>query len=121
MKSSSSSKPPSFTRITADPEPGRFGLGSLEMIPRLLVERFGEPSPGDGIKVSGEFLFMDDGGTVFAIYDWKMTTLFWGADSTSISPQEFWNFDDIVPLQLGATQATESLSADSSAGWTMRC
>jgi hypothetical protein len=68
------------------------------MIPKFLVERFGKPSPCDGLKVSGEFIFTSTRGETFSIYDWKMTSLY---GDGGISPDELWDSDEIVPLQLG--------------------
>ena len=41
-----------------------------------LVELFGEPQESDGYKVSGEWVFTDDDGNVFTLYDWKETELY---------------------------------------------
>jgi len=41
-----------------------------------LVQLFGEPVESDGYKVSGEWLFEDNKGNVFTIYDWKATALY---------------------------------------------
>jgi hypothetical protein len=78
------SKPTDFARISDDAPYGSFGVVSLEMIPKLLVERFGQPSPGDGNKVSGLFAFSNGDGVVFTVYDWKLT------DPES-SPGELWD------------------------------
>lgn len=75
------------------------GLTSFEMIPKLLVERFGQPSEGDGCKVSGQYRFADGQGNSFYIYDWKLTTLCGGW----LSPEEFWDLEEAVPLQLGGS------------------
>lgn len=41
-----------------------------------LVKLFGEPMESDGYKVSGEWVFTDDDGNVFTLYDWKSTELY---------------------------------------------
>lgn len=97
MPTSPRSNPASFSRVTDDLQAERAKLMSFEMVPKLLVERFGEPSPSDGFKVSGEFAFADEQGNVFVIYEWKMTNLYEG----TLSPEEFWDLDEIVPLQVG--------------------
>ncbi|HRY70749.1 MAG TPA: hypothetical protein P5159_20215 [Phycisphaerae bacterium] len=93
----SESMPSPFVRIPEHVQPETFCVGSLDMIPKLLVERFGKPFPGDGNRVSGEFIFADGNGTTFYIYDWKMT----GEYNPALSPDEFWDLDDVVLLQIG--------------------
>jgi hypothetical protein len=77
------------------------GLADIELLPIDLVEMFGKPSEGDGKKVSGEFIFANDKGDVFTIHDWKATTLFWGEDSGCLTPEEFWQDDEIHTFYVG--------------------
>ena len=109
MPTKSPSKPPSFARVTEVPPSGLVPLGSLDMIPNLLVERFGEPSPVNGYKVSGRFIFADERGNVFSIYDWKMTSLYHGSTNSALFPDELWSLDEIVPLQMGGLRNQKSL------------
>lgn len=62
-------------------------MATLQMAPALLVQRFGDPMPGDGYKVSGEFLFASTSGEAFAVHDWLSTTLYTGTGPT---PDQFW-------------------------------
>ena len=62
MPTNPPSKWSSFVRVADFPQTEQFRGESLDMIPKLLVERFGEPSPGDGNKVSGTFILADEQG-----------------------------------------------------------
>jgi hypothetical protein len=62
---------------------------------------FGHPRPGDGYKVSGEFVFADAAAEVFTIYDWKATSLYFG--SCAPTPEEFWTNDEPFDFSVGAT------------------
>ena len=105
-------KPPgkssSFVRVADIPQMEQFRVESLDMIPKLLVERFGEPSPGDGNKVSGMFIFADEQGNVFSIYDWMMTSPS-GSTDVGFSPDDFWGLGEIVPLQIGGNSHNRQL------------
>lgn len=80
---------------------GVSGLTNLELIPVDLVEIFGKPAEADGNKVSGEFIFANDKGDVFTIHDWKETTLYWGESSACLTPEEFWQDDELHTFQIG--------------------
>ena len=41
----------------------------FECPPVCLLELFGKPAEGDGHKVSGEYVFTNDKGDVFTVYD----------------------------------------------------
>ncbi len=94
----SNSKQPRFVRASLDARSELFGVASVEMIPKFLIERFGRPSPGDGNKVSGLFLFTDEHGAVFSIYDWKLT----GSYNPTCSPEELWDLEEIIALNIGS-------------------
>ncbi len=94
-----SKKPPRYIRVEEHAQLEGCCIGTVDMIPKLLVERFGKPSPGDGNKVSGEFIFADEHGAEFYIYDWKLT----GDYNPACSPERLWDFDDIVQLQVGGS------------------
>lgn len=52
-------------------------VGSVQLVYSDIVEAFGDPLKGDGYKVSGEWIFVDDeSGAVFTLYDWKSTSLY---------------------------------------------
>jgi len=48
-----------------------------------LLARFGEPRAGDGVNTIHQWVFSDDGGNVFTIYDWKATTM---VDRNKLAP-----------------------------------
>jgi hypothetical protein len=51
-------------------------IGHVNTSYAKLVKAFGEPIESDGYKVSGEWVFEDDDGNVFTLYDWKSTNLY---------------------------------------------
>jgi len=73
-------------------------MGCVELPPALLVKRFGPPQPGDGIKVSGEYVFIDAEERVFVLHDWKSTSV-WEPDFPT--PEQFWSSH--VPAELSVS------------------
>ena len=67
---------------------GVTGMSEVEVPPALVVRRFGQPSPGDGFKVSGQYVFVDDKGQTFLVHDWKATNLW---DPSFPGPEEYWS------------------------------
>ena len=78
---------------------GVTGMGELDLPPRVLVQRFGPPSPGDGSKVSGEYVFVGPAGEVFVVHDWKATSLWNEAFPT---PQSYWSLDEAEELVISS-------------------
>lgn len=66
---------------------GITGMGEIEVPPALLVQRFGLPGPGDGMKTSGEYVFVDEQGQPFVVHDWKATSLW---DEGLATPEDYW-------------------------------
>lgn len=50
--------------------------GYISTTYEALHRAFGEPLEGDGYKVSGEWVFHDDDGSEYTVYDWKCTDLY---------------------------------------------
>ena len=74
--------------------------------PAKLIERFGRPCESDGYKVSGEYIFDNEYGEVFTVYDWKCTTLY---DSDyGVTPADFWA--RLIPTQFSIGGKTDSSS-----------
>ena len=67
--------------------------------PTRLIELFGQPVECDGYKVSGEYVFEDDEGNVFTLYDWKYTTLY--SPEYGIHPSVFWAQTTPVQFNVG--------------------
>jgi len=59
---------------------------------------FGMPVEADDYKVSGQWIFTDDKGNVFTLYDWKETNLY---DDDLPSVEEFRNSDELVTFSIG--------------------
>ena len=86
-------------------------VGEIELPPKQLVDAFGEPGEGDDYKVSGMYIFTDDGGNVFTVYDWKATSLFEeGSDPDeedfAMSPEAFWGNWNPETLNIGGHDKT---------------
>lgn len=53
-------------------------IGTFKAAPPALKRAFGQPKPGDGEKVYGEYSFTGPEGSVFTLYDWKEGLDPWG-------------------------------------------
>lgn len=67
-----------------------------------LEELFGEPTTEGDYKISGEWVFEDDEGNVFTLYDWKETELY---DSELPSVMKFRNSGERVEFHIGGRQS----------------
>jgi hypothetical protein len=72
--------------------------GYVDIAPATLVKVFGEPNESDGYKVSGEYVFTDDKGNVFTLYDWKSTTLY---DPEYMRPSDLWAMTEPWEIHIG--------------------
>jgi hypothetical protein len=83
---------------------GTHGLGSIDLPPRAVVDRFGPPPPFDDYKVSGHYTFVDDAGRVYTLYDYKVTSLY-GDPALGYprmpTPAQFWADDAPQTLNIG--------------------
>ena len=86
---------------------GTSGLSRVRCLPVELVEMFGKPREADGYKISGMYIFTNDDGEVFTVYDWKQTSLHWGPRSGCPSPEEFWTSCEFVYLSVGGRRDTD--------------
>ncbi|HZK81677.1 MAG TPA: hypothetical protein VFC46_11430 [Humisphaera sp.] len=87
---------------------GTHNVGSIKLVPRSLVNRFGPPLEMDGFKVSGSFRFIDSADRVYTLYDWKATSLYIdglvdGDESSLPTPKEFWGNEKPDEFQIGGT------------------
>jgi hypothetical protein len=95
-----------------DPEAdtnGTHGQGEITIPPKRMVDVFGPPGDCDGYKVSGKYVFTDQAGNVFTVYDWKATTLFDGGqeegeESALPTPEEFWGNWNPDVLHIGGRE-----------------
>lgn len=83
--------------------------GYVTVAPAMLVKLFGAPGPGDDYKVSGEYLFTDEFGHVFTLYDWKHTSLY---DDCTLSPKSFWASEVPYEFHIGAHVSDVSMFAE---------
>src|SRR5258708_30261478 len=87
---------------------GTHNIGEIRLIPRQLIEKFGQPEKCDEYKVSGQYRFVDDSGRTYTLYDWKSTSLYNdgandGVESEFPTPEEFWAGEDPYNFQIGGT------------------
>jgi hypothetical protein len=73
-------------------------MGEIKAVYKDLELAFGIPLPGDEFKVSGEWIFKNDDGVVFTLYDWKSTSLY---DDGLPSVEEFRTYDKPVHFNIG--------------------
>ena len=73
-----------------------------------LESLFGKPLDSDGFKVSGEWGFTGEDGSVFRVYDYKQTELY---DSELPSVKKFRDSDEVMEFNVGGRySAVEFLS-----------
>ncbi len=89
---------------------GITGMGEIEVSPAAVVKRFGPPATGDGLKISGEYVFVDGDGQPFVVHDWKATSL-WAEGYPS--PGEYWTM--VEPDEL--TISTRDIDTREFEGW----
>lgn len=83
---------------------GTHRVAEVQLVPAALVRCFGPGQPGDGFKVSREWIFQC-GDLVFTVYDWKSTSLY---DADLWRPEELWASPVPWDLHVGSkSPATE--------------
>lgn len=95
-----------FSYSKAEDFTGTSLVEEVELTPRFLKLQFGLPGNGDGIRVSGWYVFVSDVGEVFTIYDYKQTSL-WDPESDLPTPDEFWSSDNVETLSVGGKPGTD--------------
>ena len=78
-----------FSRDESISSHGAYLAAEVDVAPLFLVEEFGPPAKGDGIRVSGQYTFCSADGAVFTVHDYKMTTL-WTTEEGLPAPADFW-------------------------------
>jgi hypothetical protein len=90
-----------FVRDQMAATDGTYQVGEIEIAPAFLVERFGRPGKGDGLRVSGLYAFKSTTGKVFTVYDYKATTV-WAEDEELPTPKVFWEDRSAQTLSIGS-------------------
>ena len=72
--------------------------GAIVCPPVAIAQLLGPAHPGDGFKVSREWVFQH-GELVFTVYDWKMTYLY---DVDLLTPEQFWSIEFDEQLHVGS-------------------
>ena len=78
-------------------------IDEVSVAPATLVAVFGKPGKADEYKVSGEYAFKSDKtNESFRIYDWKVTTLYYGENEPNTpTPEEFWLSEEPHDFHIG--------------------
>ena len=105
-----------FTRDETANAGGTYLVEQADLIPRFLVSRFGQPSEGDGIRVSGEYTFVSNSGDVFTVHDYKSTTL-WATDEGLPTPEQFWASEAVEDFSIGGRGDS---NAKEFVGWLLK-
>ena len=71
-----------FSRDESINSGGAYWADRVDVAPLFLVEEFGPPAVGDGIRASGQYTFRSETSIVFTVHDYKVTTL-WATDEPS--------------------------------------
>lgn len=83
---------------------GTYLIGYFIATYKELETAFGTPEDCDEYKVSGEWIFEADNGTVFTVYDWKSTNLY---DSYYPTVEQFRNSDDLYEFHIGGNNTSK--------------
>ena len=76
-------------------------VSEIIVSPAALVAAFGAPGKADRHKSSGQYVFENDEGDVFTVYDWKMTSLYEDDGVGNQSPGAFWSRDEPIQFNIG--------------------
>jgi len=90
-----------FSRDESISSGGAYWADRVDVAPVFLVEEFGAPAAGDGIRVSGQYTFRSETGTVFTVHDYKATTL-WATDEDLPTPEAFWQLHAAQEFSIGS-------------------
>ncbi len=94
-----------MTNFVLDPSistVGSYKVGDFTAAPADIVRVFGwPPITGECFKISGEYTFLGDDGSAFALYDWKETTQYLDDDGEVPSPDAFWRLKEPKEFSLG--------------------
>jgi hypothetical protein len=90
-----------FSRDESISSGGAYWADRVDVAPIFLVQEFGPPAKGDGIRVSGHYTFCSETGIVFTIHDYKMTTL-WATDEDLPTPEAFWQLHAAQEFSTGS-------------------
>lgn len=74
-------------------------MGEVTVAPAAVVRRFGEPSPGEEYKISGEYAFLNNRGEAFVLHDWLSTNLY---HPDGPAPEDFWASEEATSLSISS-------------------
>ena len=72
--------------------------------PKFFFEHFGKPLADDKHGISGRYIFTNEEGAIFTIYDPKAATLHHGKNSDYLTPKEFWQGQLLEELYIGGME-----------------
>lgn len=80
---------------------GTTAITKILLPPKFFLDHFGTPQTDDNYKVSGQYIFTNEKGELFVIYDWKATTLYHGENSGVSTPEKFWKSYKLEDFLIG--------------------
>jgi len=76
-------------------------LTKTELPPVFFSKVFGKGLSGNDNKISRTYVFVNDLGEKFTVYDWLSTSLYYGEEVFDCTPEQFWNDEEFAELQIG--------------------
>jgi hypothetical protein len=74
----------------------------IDLPPAFMVARFGAPEGGDNYSCTGRWIFVNDRGDVFTVYEYKSTSSYLSDECGALPPEQFWALQEPVELHIGA-------------------
>src|SRR3954462_2418419 len=104
----------------ADPNANDAGtslLKEIDLAPAFLVEQFGPPLPGDGVRCTGRYKFVGSDGALFTVYEYKSTAAYLDDEDDALPPEEFWRSRAAQELSIGGRGVYGDGSAEAFFEW----
>jgi len=95
-------------------------VDEVDLAPAFLVDRFGQPLPGDGSRCTGRYTFVGDDGSLFTVYEYKSTTAYLDDEEGALVPEEFWRSAQEHEFSVGGFGAYGDGSSHAFIKWLAR-
>ena len=107
---------------TLNPDANIDGTGLIQeadFAPAFLVEQFGLPLPGDGCRMIGRYVFLNEANELFTVYDYKSTSAYLD-DEDALSPEDYWRSEMEQEMSVGGRGEYGDGSAAHFVAWLRR-
>src|SRR3954471_3503910 len=81
-------------------------IGVCEFPPAFLMGTFGPHDKGDGLRSSGGWIFENDAGDVFTLYEYMQTQLSLGRRSGAPAVSDFWSQTTPATFHIGGRETS---------------